>query len=333
MNVLISSLGESPAVVTETVDALEREERVQIDQVVTIGTSDWAVDLSRQALEEEFARSEGRRVHYVPDRVEAQELLTEDDHVNYLNRVATWLRSYQGQDVHLSLSGGRKTMSAVMAIAAQIYGAKTLCHAIPLDKELEQLGEVRTWSSLPREKQQYVLHPPADKVRLVRLPLVSLFPLLDDILRALQGQTDANPQAVQLLESSRLMQREKAQMKLTHSGEQLLSVLSDIEQLPSPSPLRPDQKQVAVPDHGYGGKRLKVETFAKRLVQFPWTVSVRTIPYGNKPRTGIREIYDDGRIEIDVRTGEFSAGLEVRTTAQTKGQAERVARELEKFLR
>ena len=39
MNVLISSLGESPAVVTETVDALEREERIKFERVVTIGTN------------------------------------------------------------------------------------------------------------------------------------------------------------------------------------------------------------------------------------------------------------------------------------------------------
>jgi hypothetical protein len=128
------------------------------------------------------------------------------------------------------------------------------------------------------------------------------------------------------------MQREESQLKPTRSGEQLLSVLSDIEQLPPPSPLPPEQKQVTIHDHGYGGKLVRVETFAKKLSRFPWTVSVRTIPYGNKPRTGIREIYDDGRIEVDVKTGEFSAGLEARTTAQTKGQAERVARELKKFL-
>ena len=333
MNVLISSLGESPAVVTETVDALEREERIQIDQVVTIGTSDWAVDLSRQALEEEFARSEGRRVHYFPDRVEVQELLTEDDHVSYLNLVATWLRSYQGRDVYLSLSGGRKTMSAIVTIAAQIYGVKMLCHIVPLDEELERRGEIHTWSNLPREEQQRVPHPPADKVRLVRLPLISLFPLLDDFLRVLQGQADADPHGMRLLESSGLVQRQQGQIKRTPSGEQLFSVLKDIEQLPPSSLLPPDQKQVTVHDHGYSGKRPKVETVAKKLSRCPWTVSVRTVPYGNKPHTGIREIHDDGRIEVDVKTGEFSAGLEVRTTAQTKGQAERVGRELEKFLR
>lgn len=332
MNVLISSLGESPAVVTETVDVLEREEGVRIDLVVTVGTSEWSVDLSQQALQEEFAHSEGRRIDYIPDRIEAQELLSDDDHVDYLNRIATWLRTYQRHDVYLSLSGGRKTMSALMTIAAQIYGAKMLCHVVPLDKELEERGEVRTWSNLPREEQQRVLHPSADKVQLVRLPLVSLFPLLDDFLRALQGQTGTSSQATQLLESSGLLRRERGEMQRTRSGEQLLSVLSDIEQLPAPSSLPLDQKEMTIHDHGYGGKRAKVEIVAKKLIRCPWTVSVRTIPYSSKPRTDIREIHSDGRIMVDVKTGEFSAGLEVHTTAQTKGQAERVARELRKFL-
>jgi hypothetical protein len=244
-----------------------------------------------------------------------------------------WLRQYQKHDIYLSLAGGRKTMSAVMTIAAQIYGAKMLCHVVLLDKELERREDIRTWSTLPREEQRRVLHPPTDKVRLVRLPLVSLFPLLDDFLRALRGAAGADSQAVRLLESSRLVQREQGQIKRTASGEQLFKILSDIEQLPAPSPLSPDQKQVTIHDHGYGGKKAKVEAMAKKLATCPWVVSVQTIPYGNKPRTAVRQVHDDGRIEIDVRTGEFSAGLEARTTAQTRGQAERVARELEKFLR
>jgi len=223
-------------------------------------------------------------------------------------------------------------MSAVMTIAAQIYGAKMLCHVVPLDEELEQLGQIHAWSSRPREEQQRVLHPPADKVCLVRLPLVSLFPLLDDILRTLRGEA-ADPQAVRLLESSHLVQREQGQLKRTASGEQLFRILSDIEQLPAPSPSTPAQKQVTIHDHGYGGKRAKVEAPAKKLATCPWVVSVHTIPYGNKPHTGVRQVHDNGRIEIDVRTGEFSAGLEVRTTAQTRGQAERVVRELEKLFK
>jgi CRISPR-associated Csx14 family protein len=329
MNVLISSLGESPAVITETVDALEREERIHIDQVITIGTSEWTVWLSQDVLREEFAHL---RITYMNDGVKAQELITEADHLDYLHRVATWLRAYQEQSVYLSLAGGRKTMSAIMTIAAQIYGVRMLCHIVPLDEELERLGEIRTWWELPEEKRKEVLHPSADKVRLVRLPLLSLFPLLDDLLLGLQGQTNIAPQALQLLEKSGLVQQEQGVLKRTTSGEQLWMVLRDIEQLPSPSPLRPDEKQVTIHDHGYGGKRKKVEVYAQKLVRFPWVVGIQTIPYSATPRTGVRRIHDDGRIEVDVKTGEFSAGLEVKTTARTRGQAERVARELEKLL-
>ena len=333
MNILISSLGESPATVTETVDAIEREERNQIHQVITIGTSEWLVQLSQDVLYEEFAQFDGGRITYIPDGIESQDLLTEENHLEFLNLVATNLKAHQFANVYLSLAGGRKTMSAVMTIAAQIYGAKMLCHIVPLDEELEKLGVIHTFADLPREKQRNVLHPPAERVRLVRLPLVSLFPMLDDFLRVLQGQEDADPRAVQLLEDSHLVRREGGHVARTTSGEQLFSVLRDIEQLPTPSPQPPDQKQLTVHDHGYGGRYAKVQAFAKRLVTFPWAVSVQTVPYGRKPRTGIRAVHDDGRIEVDVKTGEFSAGLEIRTTAQTRGQAERVARELEKFLR
>ena len=37
-------------------------------------------------------------------------------------------------------AGGRKTMSALMTIAAQIYGARVLCHVVPLDEDLERQG-------------------------------------------------------------------------------------------------------------------------------------------------------------------------------------------------
>lgn len=332
MNVLISSLGESPAVVTETVDALEREERIKINQVITVGTNEWSVQLSQEVLKEEFHRFDGGRIHYIPDGISGQELLTEDDHVNYLSNVAKWLRSYQNQNVYLSLSGGRKTMSALFTIAAQIYGAKMLCHIIPEDDELERLGEIHTWSNLPFEEQQLVLHPPPEKVKLVRLPLVSLFPMMNDFLKALQGEM-GDPKAVELLESSRLVQREHGEIKRTPIGDQLFKVISDIELLPPPSPLVPEEKKITIHDHGYGGKRAKVEARAKRLVACPWVISVKTIPYGKKPNTEIRQVHDDGRIEIDVKASEFSAGLEVHTTARTRGQTERVARELKKFLR
>ncbi len=124
MNVLISSLGESPAVVTETVDALEREEKIEIDQVITIGTSEWSVDLSQDVLRQEFKCFQGAQIAYIPNQISAKDLLSEEAHLEFLDTVATNLKAYQFANKYLSLAGGRKTMSAIMTIAAQIYGAK-----------------------------------------------------------------------------------------------------------------------------------------------------------------------------------------------------------------
>lgn len=328
-NVLISSLGESPAVVTETVDALKREENIEIHCVITVSTNEWTVQLSQDVLMEEFNRL---GIRYYPYQMDSKELLTEEEHLAYLHQVATLLYQNQKNDVYLSLAGGRKTMSALLTIAAQIYGAKMLCHIVPLDEELERDGEIRRWSILPREEQQRVLHPPSDKVRLVRLPLVSLFPLLDEFLSILRGDL-GEAHALQLLESSRLVKREGGQIKRTASGEHLFKILSDIKRLPSPSPLMPEEKEIIIHDHGYAGNRRKVVEWAKRLAAVPWVVSVRTIPYGRGLNTGIRKVLDDGRIEVDVGIGGISAGLEVRTTAQGKGQTERVAEEINKIFR
>lgn len=226
MNVLLSSLGETPAVVTETMDALEREERIKIDLVITVGTSEWTVQLSQVALQEEFGRL---GISYIPDQVTPQELLTGEEHLDYLNRVALWLRQYQKHDVYLSLAGGRKTMSALLTIAAQIYGARMLCHVVPLDEELEQLGEIQRWSNLPKDEQQRVLHPPADKVHLVRLPFISLFPLSNDIIRCLKGQP-SRPDVCKLLEQNRLWEEGQA----TELGRMMLLVLESVEALPEP---------------------------------------------------------------------------------------------------
>lgn len=75
-NVLISSLGESPAVVTETVDALEREEHIRIHYVVTIGTNAYEVRESQRVLQEEFDQFDGGRVGYYPVQIVARDWLT-----------------------------------------------------------------------------------------------------------------------------------------------------------------------------------------------------------------------------------------------------------------
>ncbi|MBI4494821.1 MAG: hypothetical protein HY690_18765 [Chloroflexi bacterium] len=332
MNVLVASLGESPAVVTATLDALEREDRVRIERVVTIGTGGWDVGRSVEVLHREFQGHYGGRVAYIPDQVEAQDLLAEADHLAYLQAIARWLKTYRAHRVYLSLSGGRKTMSALVAIAAQLYGAHALCHVVPQDPTLEESSKVDQLLRLPVAEQARVLHPGQDEVHLVRLPLLSLFPLLDDILATLRGGQGTDPRAADVLLASGLVAREGGAMVATPPGRQLLELLDEVEQLPAPR-AEAGACEVAIQDHGYGGKRERVKLYAEKLASAcPWATKVETIPYGPRPRTAIRARHPDGRIELDVRVGELAIGLCVHTTARTAGQTERVARELEKLL-
>lgn len=323
MNILISSLGESPAVVTETVDVLEREERIKIQRVVTIGTSQHEVQESQRVLHEEFNRFDGGRIAYIPCGIESQDLLTEKDHLEFLNLVATSLRDYQFAEVYLSLAGGRKTMSAVMTIAAQIYGAKMLCHVVPLDEELERLGEIRMWSSLPHEEQQRVLHPPADKVRLVHLPFISLFPLLDDILKGLQGQP-SRPEVRTLLEQSRLV----VEGQVTEAGQLLLKVLETIQALPEPRSgeceqhLAKKEPKEAQATKEWAERVAHRFTFVTRIDDIGWREGQPKVK--TEPPNRLILFVPGRRVQ--------GIGFRLTTTAQTDGQLQRAEQEVERWL-
>ena len=92
--ILISSLGESPAVVTEAIDKLELEEHIQFAQVVTLGTSQMAVRQGAEILSEHIPAHYGKRISYIPDFIDATDVLTETDNLDYLTSVALWLRTY-----------------------------------------------------------------------------------------------------------------------------------------------------------------------------------------------------------------------------------------------
>lgn len=324
MNVLISSLGESPAVVTETVDALEREERIQIHQVVTVGTSEWSVRLSQDVLQDEFHQFDNGRIVCIPCQINAADLLSEEDHLEFLTEVAKNLRAFQFAEIYLSLAGGRKTMSAVMTIAAQVYGAKMLCHVVPLDKELERLGEVSTWSNLPREEQHGILHPPADKVRLVRLPFISLFPWLDDIVRGLKGQSPSRPEVRTLLEQSRLWQEGQA----TDAGKMMLRVLETVEALPAPRSgecelhLARKEPKEAEATNEWARRIARRFTFIERIDDIGWREGQPKVKT-ESPRCLV--LFVPGRRVHGI-------GFRLTTSAETDGQLQRAGQEVEGWL-
>jgi CRISPR-associated protein Csx14 len=343
--VLISSLGESPAVVTEAIDKLEQEERLQFTQVITLGTSQSDVRQGVEILSEHIPTHYNGRIVYLHHAIEATDVLTEKDNLDYLTLVAQTLRTYRPfSDIYVSLAGGRKTMSALMALAVQIYGAKLLCHVVHLlmDEHLQRKMEASYMKRYP-EEQPALLHPDLEELEVVRLPVVSLFPLLNDFLSALGGQDVGalDKTARVLLEDTKLIEREGSGWKVTGVGKQLHAVLSDIELLPEPSSTLPHEKTVDLKDH-HGKDALRPH--AERLRFFPYAERVDSTDFNSQFDRSRTFHSPYGRLLVEVKAGQPDVlivtladsqkgyRLAVRTKAQTTAQAERVRRELERFL-
>ncbi|MDW8241519.1 MAG: CRISPR-associated ring nuclease, partial [Acidobacteriota bacterium] len=92
--ILISSLGESPAVVTEAIDKLEHEEGIQFTQVITLGTNENDVRIGAKILSEHIPTHYNKRnIVYLHQAIEATDVLSEKDNLDYLTLVAETLRA------------------------------------------------------------------------------------------------------------------------------------------------------------------------------------------------------------------------------------------------
>ncbi len=341
--ILISSLGESPAVVTEAIDKLEMEERIQFTQVITLGTKQSIVHQGEEILSKHIPVRYGDRITYIPDSVESLDVLTEQDNLDYLTKVAEWLRAFPASenDVYVSLAGGRKTMSALMALAVQIYGAKLMCHVVHkmMDEHLQHKMEAGYLQRYP-EEQDELLHPAPEELELVRFPVISLYSMLDDLLAALGG-TRPNPEnreVLRLLQSSGLVEKDGDLWNATGAGKKLLNLLREIESLPASSSIEPRKKDVALKEH-HGRDKLK--PVAEKLRNFPYAVRIASTDmnsqFDRKRMMGLRFMVELNPDKHDVLTVRIESreglALDVYTNAATENEAKRVKIELEEFLR
>jgi CRISPR-associated Csx14 family protein len=345
--VLISSLGDSPAVVTEAIDKIESEEHVALARVVTIGTNKDDVRKSYEVLQGHIPIHYESRIGYSHTSIDSTDISDEKDSLSYLTLVAEALRHYRRLgEVYVSLAGGRKTMSALTALAVQIYGARLLCHVLHLNVDLDPVLQRKMHAShLKRypEEVESLLHSPLEELVLVRVPVVSLFPMLNDFLAALGGQEaqhfDDRVQA--MLEDGGLLEKSAQGLRVTATGAQLYRVLIDIEMLPEPSLTPPSQKKISLSEH-HGkdqllphAERLRAFAYAERISSTDWnsgfdkTRAVRT-PHGRLQVQTLPGHPDVLRVTL--ADSDRGYALNVYTTAQSAGQADRVQRALEEFL-
>jgi len=198
--VLIATLGTQPAVVTVTLDLLLAQER-PVDEVVVIHTASThrPIKEALQRLRDEFPN----RVHYAhanrPCRYQEIELTVEGRPFNDVRtaqeagRVFTTIyqevrrQKRKGHLIHLSIAGGRKSMS--------VYGRATAQLLFDAD---DRLWHLLSQSEFEASDAMHATSP--DDAQLVRIPLLaysSLSPPLatllvtDDPLQAIEGQQTA----------------------------------------------------------------------------------------------------------------------------------------------
>src|SRR5260370_18508066 len=133
-NVLIAPLGESPVVITAMYDLLKKEKGLVIDRVVVLYPEQevlisTAFDLICEALQD--------KCEVIAEPLPFEDIANELDSFYFLRTLYRLLNDEQksANSIYLSLAGGRKNMSALMAILVPLFPCvKGLYHVIYSDE-------------------------------------------------------------------------------------------------------------------------------------------------------------------------------------------------------
>ncbi len=324
--VLLATLGESPAVVTEAIDRL-RADGVHIDYVVILTTQDTdardALSLLREHLPDYY---DGKVTLLEPPILEAfYDVDSDTAALEFMNQACAVLREYRkkGWEVYASIAGGRKAMSALLTLAVQFYGARRLFHVLVDDPVLEEEGHISKLRNKSKEEQERALHPPVDQIKLVNLPFIGLFPLLGDIIAGLKGSS-VRPEVKGLLEQNGLLTASGP----TDLGRMVLRVLESVEALPEPragecekSLARKEPKE-AEETRKWADRLANRFLFVERIEDIGWREGQPRVR-AEAPKALV--LYLPGRRVRGI-------GFRLTTTAQTPGQLERARQEVERWI-
>ena len=326
-NVLLSSLGLSPAVVTETIDALENT-GLQINTVVLLSTSNKRIiDTYVPLLHADFIDTYQGKIELIPASIANDDIWTPQDNLDFIKLATTFLNTYRkrGDNVYVSIAGGRKTMSAAMAIVAQLFGAKGLYHVL-VPEEIERKRLDYEELKLSPEARREAFHPDVHLMELVSIPVVGLFPYMSQITGILQGGTpNAQTNVADLLRENELID---VAGNPTQAGKDLLAILNDVEIAPEASTTPPSKKEIRIPRHNIRrADEDKLKTIADRMRYSPFVNRIATTDWNSQTHQKYR-VNDDRSITFFIPKTQKGLTLKAFTTASTSAQAEYVAERL-----
>lgn len=317
--VLVSTLGLSPSVVTETVDAMI-EIGKKPNTVYLLSTSSGEIDKCIELLIEEFSRYDQYReieLNY-GYRISKEDIFDEKDNLEFLVLSSYLLETEarRGSEIYLSISGGRKTMSAALFLLGQIYGVRAILHVL-VPEEIERRGNIRTLLSLPEEERAEILHP--KEKRLIFFPVIRIIRNLEEIIRALRGE-EVSDETIRILEENGLMENGRT----TDMGGRLKDILDEIESFPPPSTRRPEKKiRIDFSAHHFPEN---IRQFVNRLSKIPFVEEIRSVEITRdtssraRLRSGVA-----GELTVIYSDGNKGVRLIVKTTSSSRGQDRKVA--------
>jgi len=188
-NVLISSIGWTPAVITEIIDLLE-ERGIPIHEVVVFPTKDVLPSYYALLIDFKYGPYKGEK------RIEKCELpftdIKDEKDCEEFRRIVENVitkKIEEGKNVIVSVAGGRKTMPLDMMIVAKKNGIKEIYHVIAEEKKgisnefaaiqrifnLKNIAEGR--EDPPKQIVDFIVgmcHPRDLTLRLIRIPIEEL---------------------------------------------------------------------------------------------------------------------------------------------------------------
>lgn len=191
--ILIATLGTTPAVITEAIDLLA-ERGLMPDGAWLFATEDKDVRDSYKLLEKHIKEYYG--ISWVQDFPIGTygDVDTSDAALEFMKSACGRLKNCRDASYrcYVCIAGGRKAMSALLALAVQFYGAERLFHiwVPPWVEEKGGIDNLRCFQENPGVLNELLHYRPEatdDRPRLIDLPFLGLFPLLPEILSFLGG--------------------------------------------------------------------------------------------------------------------------------------------------
>lgn len=324
-NLLIATLGTSPAVITEAIDLLSVQGQSP-DSICLIKTQDSDINESYQLLLEHIPSKYGINSIFSLDIKRFGDVDSNEAAIEFMQTACYFMKDKRkNYNYYVCIAGGRKAMSALLSLAVQFYGAKRLFH-VWAPASIEEKGEIDMLLKYPHKQDEW-LHPNLDPSngdcpRLVDLPFIGLFPLLPRIIAAVQKPA-SDKEISELLKLNGVLGNDG---KVTDFGEKVVDIIKTVETLP---PARQQECKIHDFKHHFKEDLKKLSQDLER--SFPFITEI----LGTEWSSGDAKVksVSPNKLEINIPNGKnVRLGLQLVTTASTSGELEAALKNIEKYV-